>query len=795
MGTWDVRLLTASYTRSGNGVTVELFGKTREGKSITVQYEGFKPYFYAVEAPDALLKELNEDDEVLKIEPKELFYENRMTECSKITIKFPWRTPEYRERCRRKGARDVLAADIPFAHRFIYDMDLASCIRVEGEEIESDRTTDLVVRANRFEDTEPFHPRLKILSFDIENSIRDGHLLVIGCSIRDNGGLRQQQFTGSEKEIIEDFLDFIRKEDPDVITGYNIDGYDIPVIKERATKLGITEMKWGRDDGALGSISNRFWRAHGRVIADAWWNAKQQLKPKQETLNAVAKLLLNESKEDVDPTSIDEEWEKDSEKVIKYCLKDAELALRILEKIEILNKSMDLATVSKLPVDEVLNGRTSTLIDSILIREADRNDIGVPMTRRDRTRESIEGGYVHSIKPGIHHWLCVLDFKAMYPSLIIRNNICFTTIDEKGQTVSPIGVHFLSKDQKEGILPKILARLLKERDDIKRKMADAETEDEGKYYYGLQDAVKTLMNAFYGVFASAFYRFTNPKIGASITAFARENIKGIIAKLEEENIPVIYGDTDSIFLKSPKENLEESIDFGKRAAERFSKEGAVLEFEQVFSSFFSHGRKKRYVGKAVWPKEEMIVRGYEIRRTDAFDLQSDTQESIFKKLLSDDINGAIKTARDTVTSVKNGEVPPEKLVISRTCKDPKRYANPKSMANVQAAEKLQRMGYEFTPGMKVSWIVTNGKKTPLEVEPFVSGRPFESKPDWDYYARRTAHTLSYITDYFDWDEKSLLAGSQQVTLFDGDFKEKREKKKGVKKTNKDLTLKDFLWLP
>ncbi|MFQ6060890.1 MAG: DNA-directed DNA polymerase, partial [Thermoplasmata archaeon] len=763
-------------------VTVELFGKTRDGKSITVQYEGFRPYFYAVEPPKSLLKELKDYAEVVSIEPKELLYENKRTDCTKITLKSPWKTPEYREKCLKGGARAVLAADIPFHHRFIYDMDLASCVRVEGEEIGKNRTTDLVVRAKSFQEVEPFHPRLKILSFDIENSLRDGHLFVIGCTIRDDGELKQEVFTGDEKEMIRNFESFIRKEDPDVITGYNIDGYDIPVIEKRASELGVGPLRWSRNDYILRSIGNRFWRSQGRIIADAWWNVKTQLKPKQETLNHVAKLLLNEGKQEVDPAAIDEEWERDQEKVIKYCLKDSELALRILEKIEILNKSMDLATVSKLPVDEVLNGRTSTLIDSILIREADRNNIGVPMTKRKRTRESIEGGYVHSIKPGIHHWVCVLDFKAMYPSLIIENNVCFTTLDERGKTVSPIGVHFLDKEEQEGLLPKILRKLMMERDEIKKRMREAKTEEERKYYYGLQDAVKTLMNAFYGVFASAFYRFTNPKIGASI--------KGIIAKLEEEDIPVIYGDTDSIFLKSPYENLEQTIEFGRHAADRFSREGATLEFEQVLSSFFSHGRKKRYVGRAVWPKEETIVRGYEIRRTDAFDLQSEAQKAVFERILSDDINGAIRTARDIVTNVQKGRVPVEKLVISRTCKDPSSYVNPKSMANVQAAMKLQELGYEFIPGMKVSWIVTNGRKTPLEVEPYVSGREFKARPDWDYYARRVAHTLSYITDYFDWDKKSLLKGSQQATLFREDFG-KRSKKK-VRTTKKELTLEDFL---
>ena len=88
--------------------------------------------------------------------------------------------------------------------------------------------------------------------------------------------------------------------------------------------------------------------------------------------------------------------------------------------------------------------------------------------------------------------------------------------------------------------------------------------------------------------------------------------------------------------------------------------------------------------------------------------------------------------------------------------------------------------------------MTNGKRTPIEVEPYVSGRAFEAKPDWEYYARRIAHTLSYITDYFDWDEKSLLAGTQQATLFDGKYNKKEKKEKKVKKTNKELTLEDFM---
>jgi DNA polymerase I len=94
------------------------------------------------------------------------------------------------------------------------------------------------------------------------------------------------------------------------------------------------------------------------------------------------------------------------------------------------------------------------------------------------------------------------------------------------------------------------------------------------------------------------------------------------------------------------------------------------------------------------------------------------------------------------------------------------------MANVQAAKKMIEMGYEFIPGMKVSWIVTNSKRTPLEVEPFIPGRPFEAQPDYRYYAERLAHTISRITEVFGWSESDLMMGSQQATLFNQNFETK-----------------------
>jgi DNA polymerase I len=789
MNSYDVRLLTASYTKEED-VVVELFGKTKNGKSITIRCYNFKPYFYVAEPTKEVIEALKENRDVIKVDETELFFEGEMKKCAKVVIKYPWLVPDFRHKL--KTGFKVLAADIPFGQRFIYDNDIGSCVRVfgveESNEIKKNYTTDIVLKAEKFEECESFKPKLKILSFDIENSIKTGEIYTICCAIMGNRELRTEKIVGEEPEIIKKFVETLNKHDPDIITGYNIEGYDFPLLSERAEKHNI-EIIIGRDKSALMSTKGRYWRIHGRLSVDVWLAAKRELRPKRETLAHMAKIVLNEKKLDVDPSKIDEEWERNREKVINYCLKDAELALHILEKIAVIEKAMDLATVSKLPLDDVLNGRTSTLIDSILIREADRNWIAVPCTKHTHGGERIIGGYVHSIQPGLYHWIIVMDFKSMYPSIIISNNLCFTTLNPDGEIVSPTGVRFIGKAKRKGLLPGILEKLMNERDAVKKKMRETTDSEKIDYYNGLQNAIKTLMNAFYGVFASSFYRFTNPKIGGSITAFARENIKNVINMLNKDNINVVYSDTDSIFFQSPYKNLKETVLFGEKISERFSEGGTILEFEKVLKAFFSHGKKKRYIGKVVWPKEGMLVRGYETRRTDAFDLQTEALTKLFDLVLNDKIDEAIKFSRQVITDTQNGKIPVEKLTISRTVRDESDYKMPDTQAGVQASKKLMKMGYEFVPGMKVSWIVTNSRVTPQAVEPYIDGREFKHEPDWNYYAERIALSVSRVTEVFGVDEKSLLTGTTQKTLF-GAFEPKQSKKKT--KSGKELKITDFM---
>ena len=489
--------------------------------------------------------------------------------------------------------------------------------------------------------------------------------------------------------------------------------------------------------------------------------------------------------------------------------------------------------------------RSSNLIDSILIRAADRAHVAVPMMKMRGGRvEQIEGGYVHSLQPGLYEWVISLDFRAMYPSLIIENNICFTTVHPEGTVVSPTGARFLKADVKKGLLPAILTNLMGDRQEVRQKMREATDPQLKEFYDGLQAAIKVLMNAFYGVLASSFYRFNDPTVGASITAFARSTVQGIIGELEKESVKVVYADTDSVFFQSPSHGVDEALQFARRTAERFSRGRIAMEVDKVYETLFSHGRKKRYAGKVAWPPEmhdEMVVRGYEIRRTDAFDLQSEAQRRILERILNRDQEGAISLAKEIVGSVARGhpllEDPSrdfiEALVISRTVKstvtkellsdgrflqandeaankrprtrelspeDEERerrkkggYLSPQSLSNIRAAKKLVDMGEEFTSGMKVSWIVTDSAKSPMDVEPYISGQEFIKAPDWAYYARRVAQTLAYVTEVFGWDEKALLTGKRspaQRSLSSADFNAEPGED-GPRKTEKNLKIEDF----
>jgi DNA polymerase I len=638
----------------------------------------------------------------------------------------------------------------------------------------------------------------------------------------------------------------VRGQDPDVITGYNIDNFDLPKLNDRMDvqakrsdwRKRASLFGWGRVEQSeaenkrlrTGLIprrqSNRAWNVAGRSIVDAWWQARMTLRPQRETLSYVAKLLFPDDAErhkmDVDASKMDQEWADRPDVVMEYCIRDAALPLDILNQLQVVRRKEAVAAVAKVSFDTAANGSSSQLVDSLIIRLADKEMVAVPLTGSAEAKEGqITGGYVHDVAAGLHPWIAVLDFKSMYPSIMIGNNICYTTRIDPVQSdqpaedepvyTAPTGARFRHQSVRKGLVPTLLENLMSQRDVHKASLKSAKEQDDSAgimFHDSMQYAVKILMNTFYGVFASGFYRFTHRDLGSSITAWARFNIKDIISQLEQEGNHVVYSDTDSIFVRSPvpegspstikqedkvaaeqgdkdaqkqvdawNEAKQSMLDFGLELAERYSKDSAVLEYEKGLSVFFSHGAKKRYVGQVVWPNEEMLIRGYETQRTDSFSYLTKTMKQLFTFALADEGEELVKCALDRVKALKENKVDATELILAKSCKGrvnkdgsidfTKNYAKPDSMAQVRVAKARIALGLGFTSGMKVSYVVTDASVSPMTVKPWLESEENGGITEYDgrFYAERLAAALGRITEAFGWNAKELIAGNKQTSLF------------------------------
>ena len=277
----ELFLLGGSYVTVDEGVALELYGRSRSGEAVVARYYGFRPYFDLLEPPAASLEKLSHDPEVLEVHPIRLWVGGSEHDAARVTIRYPYKVPEYRERYRQPGVEDsVLACDIPFFQRFLYDKALGLCVQFDAEpeppEVAAKYTVPKVLRVvvgdgRDIRAGEAFRPALTVLSFDIENAIRERTIYTIcGVVHGADGGRRSFRLSDpDERKILRAFAEEVREADPDVLTGYNIGGYDVPLLQERAETLKIGELSLGRDGGPVREAGERLWRLSGRVVADA----------------------------------------------------------------------------------------------------------------------------------------------------------------------------------------------------------------------------------------------------------------------------------------------------------------------------------------------------------------------------------------------------------------------------------------------------------------------------------------------------------------------------------------------
>lgn len=846
------QLLDCDYFMSGDRTVVRLFGKTEEGKSVCAFYEGAEPYFYILPAEDGeqiTVEHLKKDfgNLVTKIESVEKFlpigFQKKKTKMLKITLTEPAKVPSVREDMRMKPfVKDVFEADILFKYRFMVDNGLfgMKTVRVVG----SPSTTTTVktphrIKASKVEPSdEKIDPALKHMAVDIEvvgsgEGIPDarkdeiamismafhpkhrGHESMVFLAKKVKNGDKTVKTFANEKDMLKEFLKVVNAFDPDILVGYNINGFDFPYIVERFRQCGIPCLL-GRCTKKIATFRKfGMWyknTATGRIIVDAYELVKESvgkglIRLKRYGLGDVSRALLNEDKVDIAHSEIGKYWNGDDqkiEKLISYSRKDSILALKLILEKNMLDKFIELSKVSGVLLQDVLSRGEATRIETLLLKKFNEADFVLPsritpeeISRRNVERETreLKGALVLEPEAGLHTECVVyLDFKSMYPSIYISYNICPTTLLGKGSKESgidtPYGVKFVSKEARHGIIPQIVEELITERDIVKKEMRAEKDENKKRELNAKQFALKTMANAFYGYTGYTRAKLYVLDIANAITSCGRHLIQKTRDIVEhDDQYKVIYGDTDSIMVKAGTKDLNEAFKIGLELEKRINKElaGIVkMKIESIFKSLLIL-TKKRYAGWSFekhadadeW-EDKMIMKGIETVRRDWCDLVSTTLFRVLEIILKEqNPKKAFEYVRGVLKKLQNNEIPIEQLVITKSISKPIRSYKG-IQPHVEVVKKMRKRRPGDAPGVgdRIGFVITQGLQllsNRAEDPDYV--KTHSLKIDSKYYIEnQLLPPLERVFDSMGIDKPELLGIGRQMLLTSLFGKGKKSKK-------------------
>jgi DNA polymerase I len=757
------QLLDADYFLNGSKPVVRLFGKTAEGKSVCVLWDRMQPYFYVKTNNPQALAVINpvNIEEVYK--HPAIGYSKEKVKLYKVTTTNPQEVPKQREKLiAEKIVDEIYEADILFKYRFMIDKEIRG---MQWLEVEAERVNTHVSKIASYAAAEikPIelneNAPLNYLSLDIEcvpsdprkplDSKRDPIVMISLSFSPDFRGKKTLVLVAKpvscedaigfqgEKEMLEEFIRIIEKYDPDVITGYNVNGFDFPYILDRlrankmSSNLGRADKPtFIRDTGQYKDCI-----ITGRVAFDPYLILKRDpwVKFHRYDLNTIAKVMLNDSKHDIEYGEMRDYWMGNREmlvKFIEYSRKDADLALRLVIDKGMMDKFFELSKISGLLLQDCLGGQTRR-VETMILHEFRKRDYVMPCApgsneirkrTRERDKEGLKGAIVLEPKKGLHAEGCilVLDFKSLYPSIMRTYNVSpdTVTVESPESHQSPSGAFFIDSKMQEGILPHLLKTLLEARGAAKKQMKSAKSDEEKRILNAKQLAIKDMSNSFYGYTGYIRARLYTIQVANTITAYGRKNIEKT-RKLVEENfkVEVVYGDTDSIFVKTNTTNLEEAKELGERIAKFVTDQlpGYLeLEFEKIYRTFMIL-TKKRYAGwkfdktDSGW-KDEIQMRGIETVRRDWCPLVSELMNKVLVIVLKEgDLNKAIAVVKETIGDLKAGKIPMEKLTIVKgITKAPENYDG--MLPHIELAKKLSKRNPQDPPkiGDRIGFVIIKG---------------------------------------------------------------------------------------
>ncbi|OFI33625.1 DNA polymerase II [Alteromonas lipolytica] len=674
-------------------------------------------------------------------------------------------------------------ADIKTPDRFFMERFITSGLQYQGL---SDNALGAIVNAR----VKPANYRcnLAVFSFDIECDEK-GHLFSIGV---DSAAIKvvlmigeateteslpfDIQWCTDETDVLRRFIQLVQHHDPDVLIGWNIKQFDLPVLNNAASRCGVplalgrqqsdVEIKLFDDNRALVDVP-------GRAVIDGIEGLKTMtFQFDSFALDNVASELLGKNKLIDDPDklgAIKHLFNHDKVALARYNFEDCVLVNEIASHVKLIDFLILRSELTGLRLGRP-GGSVASFIN-LYLPKLHRAGYISPNRPADGGLAS-PGGYVMSSKPGLYRNVLVLDFKSLYPSIIRTFKIDPLGLIEglKSTEQAIPGFKGAMFDRTKHFLPDIITNLWLQRDEAKRQQDKPRSQ-----------AIKILMNSFYGVLGSGGCPFYDPRLASSITLRGHEIMQQTAQWIKQLGYEVIYGDTDSTFVHITKTvDLAEARTIGKalereintRWQERIRQEFDLeceleIEFETHYERFFmptirgsEAGSKKRYAGLIRRDNEtQLVFKGLENVRSDWTQLAKDFQQALYARIFND------KPVEDYVAAViagiKAGEFD-DKLVYTKQLRKPLKEYTKTAPPHVKAARHADDMNTQagkplrYQRRTKIRYVMTTAGPQVVE---------YTSQPlDYDHYIDKQIRPIAdSILPVIGLDFESLA--SQQLGLF------------------------------
>lgn len=664
-------------------------------------------------------------------------------------------------------------SDVDPLRRFLMEKFIYAQIEVSGKHENKNNLTRFV---NPVIKPAEINPDFVIASLDIETGVNKIYSIALHITGRKGEhkkvfmlGNQPKKFPeyielfSSESELLEAFISWFNDIDPDIIIGWHVIGFDLTYIESRCNELNIP-FSIARSNGKVIIRSKKpsgfFASVTGRIVIDgpsalraSFFNFEDfKLETVAQELLGIGKTIDSEKKK-VD--EIERLFAEDKLSLAEYNMNDAMLVTDIFKKTGLLELSVRRSQISGLFIDQL--GMMTNAFDHFYLPLLHRKGFVAPNLRDIKTTEHAEGGYVIEPEPGIYDNIVVLDFKSLYPSIIRTFKIDpYSLLMKDKDTITTLNGYKFSATHH--ILPDYIDKLLIQRNEATKK-GDKQ----------LSQAIKILMNSFYGVMGSYGCRFYHPDLPRAITGTGHKLLLGSKDYLEQNGYKVVYGDTDSLFIKLKEVKSADGIIQGKKIAEELNKYWSKklkseykvqsyleLEFEKFYEKFIitpargsESGAKKRYAGLLdINGRKEIEFVGMEFVRSDWTKLAKEFQEELYLKVFAgEELDYFI---RNTIKELKQGKYDDKLVYRKRLRKEVEDYTK-NIPPHVRAAKMLRE------PGDVIYYVITERGPIPVQLK--------YNDIDYDHYIEKQLKpiadsVLTLLGKSFD-----SIVGSDQMSFF------------------------------